>query len=377
MIPKNQAQWERIDRFLMSFSREEKIAIIHDYDPDGLASAVIISRMIERLRGKPADFVFPPPKGSKSTIAPEVFAELKKRRIKKVIIADLGVHEDSQAVKKLEKQCEILIIDHHQFFQDLTSERTVLAMPQLLADEIEPALYPSCKLSYDLANRHALMEDCDWIASAGIISDLAGSAWPDFLSRACGHNSLKQAELEVLPRTLFSAMSMDKKNVQYCYTALMNSSSPQDVLNDKKLSGLRKKYDAEINAWLSKAQKNAELHKDARLFWYEILPKYHVSSQLSTSIASKPQYKDWVVLVLERSKDFVRLSARCLSGRVRVNDLLRSATKGLKNAGGGGHPLRGGAHVLIKDLEVFKKKVIDGVSKGLYTQNEKPTTIKR
>ena len=378
MLPKNPQQWERIDRFLMSFSPKEKIAIVHDYDPDGLSSAVIMSKLIEKLRGKPADLHFTPPRGSKNTIAPEIFAKLKQKNITKVIFTDLGVHEDAAAVKKLEKQCEILIIDHHTFFGDRTSERTAVAMPQLLADDIDPSRYNSSKIAYDLAHRHAGVDDLDWIAAIGTISDMAGPAWNDFLQQTFTKYGLRQnpkdwfkSDLGSLSGMFFSAMAIDDKNVNYCFDVLMNSKKPLDALKDKKLTTLRKAFDKEINTWIQKAPKLMEKHDNLKLIWYEIAPKYHINSPISTILSLKPQYNDWVILIIEKDKGVLSCSGRCQSRRIAMNMLLKDATAGLKDAAGGGHVPAAGAKVKLADAAVFKKRILDGLSKNLYTHKEK------
>lgn len=380
MLPKNPQQWERVDRFLMSFSQKEKIALVHDYDPDGLSSAVIMNKLIERLRGKPADAHFTPPHGSKNTIAPEVFAELKRRKITKVIFTDLALHEDAAAVKKLEKQCEVLIIDHHRFFTDITSERTVLAMPQLLADDIDPSRYCSSKLAYDVANRHADMTDSDWLAAVGTIADMAGNTWPEFLTQVFAKHGFKpnpkdwfKSDLGAVSGMFFAAMAIDVKNVRYCFDVLMRATKPQDVFKDKKLSSLRKAFDKEINAWMTKAPKLMEHHKDLKLLWYEVAPKYHINSPVSTILSLKPQYHDWIILIIEKEKGVVSCSGRCQSQRVAMNLLLKDATKGLKDAAGGGHVPAAGAHCRVQDLATFKKRILDMLSKNLYTHKEQQT----
>jgi len=384
MLPKNPERWERIDRFLMSFSPKEKIALVHDADPDGLCSAVVMNKLIQRLRGKPADLHVTPPKGIRNTVAPETAALLKKRKISKIIFTDLSLHEDAATLKKLEKQFEMLIVDHHALFSDVTTDRTVLALPQLLADDIEPARYASSKMAYDFANRHADLSDCDWIAATGTISDMASSAWPDFIAQVFARHNLKpnpkdwfHTDLGTISGAFLAAMTIDDKNVNYCFDVMMRAQSPKDVLKDKKLASLRKTYDREINTWITKAPKLMEKHDNLKLLWYEVSPKYRVNSPISTILSLKPQYYDWVIIILETGKGIVKVSGRCQSQRVRMNELLRNATKGLKDAAGGGHIPAAGASLRAADLDVFKKRILEGLSKNLYTTKENQQQPKR
>ncbi len=384
MLPKNPQQWERIDRFLMSFSPDEKIALVHDADPDGLCSAVLMNKLIARLRGKPADLHLTPPKGTRNTVALEILEVLKKKKIAKVIFTDLGVHEDAATIKKLEKQCEILIIDHHTFFQDITSERAVLGMPQLIADDIDPSRYASTKLAYDFANRHTSLEDSDWIAAIGMISDMTGSAWPEFLNQVFAKYKIKpnpkdwfHTDIGTISGMFFAAMTIDAKNVNYCFDVLMRSKALHDVLKDKKLKSLRAAFDKEINTWIQKAPKLMEKHDTLKLLWYAITPKYRINSPVSTILSLKPHYQDWVILILEVKKDIVNISGRCQSQRIPMNVLLKEATKGLKGAAGGGHVPAAGGHVIPKDLAVFKQRILDILGKNLYTPKENQPQPKR
>jgi nanoRNase/pAp phosphatase (c-di-AMP/oligoRNAs hydrolase) len=382
MLPKNPGQWERIDRFLMSFSADEKVALVHDADPDGLCSAVLMNKLLQRLRGKPADLHLTPPKGTRNTVHPDTIAALKKKRVSKVIFTDLGVHEDAKLIKKLEKDFQMLIIDHHSFFSDITSERTVLAMPQLIADDIEPARYASTKIAYDIANRHTGMEDCDWIAAIGIISDMASSAWPDFLGNVFARHELKpnpkdwfRTDLGSVSGMFFSAMTIDEKNVNYCFDTLMRATEPKGALKDKKLLALRRAFDREINTWVQRAPKLMEKHPDKKLIWYEVKPKYRINSPVATILSLKPQYNDWVVLILEVGRDVVKISGRCQSQSVAVNRLLKESVKGLRDAAGGGHVPAAGAQLRTRDLPVFRQRILDGLGKNLYTTKPNQQTI--
>jgi single-stranded DNA-specific DHH superfamily exonuclease len=384
MMPKNPERWERIDRFMMSFSPQEKVAIIHDADPDGVCSAVVLSRMIEKLRGKPADLHYSTRKFVRNSITPDVMKMLKQKRISKVIFTDLPVHEDAAAVKRLEKQCEVLIIDHHTFFHDIISDRAVLAMPQILADDVDPSKYTASKLAYDLTSRHTNMEDYDWIASVGLIGDMGGSAWPEFLSKVFEHNKLKpnpndwfRTELGKVSELLLGAMIVDDKYAGYCYDLLMKCKSPADVLADKKLSALRKSIEQETSKWVKSAQKLMQKDDKLRLIWYEISPKYHLNSPISTMLSLNPKYHDYAILVVEKNRDIVRVSGRCQSKRVKMNELLKNAVKGLKDAAGGGHIPAAGAHFKPADIGKFKERILEGLSKNLYTNQPNQEQPKR
>lgn len=369
---------------MMSFSPKEKIAIIHDADPDGACSAVILSKMIERLRGKPADLHYSTRKFVRNSVAPDVLKMLKSKKISKVIFTDLPVHEGAESIKQLEKQCEVLVIDHHTFFQDITSERAVLAMPQILADDVDPSKYPASKLAYDLANRHANLDDIAWIAGVGLIGDMAGSAWGDFLAQVFERQGLKpnpkdwfRTDLGRASELLLAAMVIDDKNTGYCYDALMKAKSPKDILKDKKLTVLRKSLEKEISKWINLAPKLMHKEDKLKLIWYEFTPKYHVNSAVSTMLSLNPKYFDFVIILVDKGKDIVRVSGRCQSQRIKMNELLKNAVKGLKDSAGGGHIPAAGAHFRPSDIQKFRQRIIEALTKNLYTNQSNHEQPKR
>ena len=54
-IKEKQIQYEN---YLKSLKKEDKIALMYHADADGIASAVIMAKTIELLRGKPVDHPF-------------------------------------------------------------------------------------------------------------------------------------------------------------------------------------------------------------------------------------------------------------------------------------------------------------------------------
>ncbi len=298
---------------------------------------------------------------------------LKSKKVSKVIFTDLPVHEDSAAVKMLEKQCEILIIDHHTFSQDITSGRAILAMPQMLFDGADPSRYPASKLAYDLANRHADMEDCAWIAAVGLIGDIFLAKVFERIRLKPNPNNWFMTDLGKVSELLLAAMIIDDKNIDYCHDALMKAKAPKDLLDDKKLVTLRKSLEKEISRWVRDSPKLMQKDDRLKLIWYEIAPKHHINSPVSTALSLNPKYADYAILVIEKGRDIVRVSGRCQTGCIKMNQLLKNAVKGFKDSAGGGHIPAAGAHFMIADLLKFRQRILDMLSKNLYTHKENQT----
>ena len=69
----------------------------------------------------------------------------------------------------------------------------------------------------------------------------------------------------------------------------------------------------------------------------------------------------WLSKLLQLRKDnpkFYKISARNQSGKVDLNELMKKAIYGLKDATGGGHKQSSAATFMKKDLEQFKENLL-------------------
>ena len=75
-------------------------------------------------------------------------------------------------------------------------------------------------------------------------------------------------------------------------------------------------------------------------------------------------YPDKTLIFLQHRGDgFVSFSARRQDFKIKCNELLENAVKGLKGAGAGGHVPAAAGRIKEKDLPEFKKRVLSMLSK--------------
>jgi len=224
MIFKNQALVNRFKRFVNSITPKDRIAVIHHTDPDGVCSGVIISKVVERVRGKKIDLRLNQ-KGNVHVITPKTFNLLKSKKINKLILTDLGADENPKYLKKIEKFADVLLIDHHKIYNNLSSKKTVFIKPQLFCS-IDPARYATAKMCYDLGGLVADVSDLDWLAAVGSVGDIATKPWASWLNRVFKRYKIKKQK--DLFKTKFgqcailisSAESFDVKNVKLAFDVL-------------------------------------------------------------------------------------------------------------------------------------------------------------
>lgn len=351
---------ERVDNFYRSITPTDRVCVIHHTDPDGVCSGVIAAKTVERLRNKPIDLRHNQ-LGSEHVIMPSTVKLLKKHRINKVITTDFTPDEDANAFKKLESFAKVLIIDHHKIYNDLNSERTVMIKPQLCFKHIEPSRYCTSKLAWDLGSRQTDINDLDWVASVGIVGDMATPVWLEFFKKVLRKYKLPfkkdpfKTIIGQVAATLSSAESYSNSNVRKCFEIVYNARHPREVLKSS-IAKFRKHIDKELKFWINNF-KNAEHHKELEYVFYLVKPKLNIKSPLSTIISIKHPGK--TIFIVDVRKGVAHVSARRQDKKVAVNSLIENAVKGIKGAHGGGHVPAAGATLPAKYLPLFKQRILE------------------
>jgi len=352
----NEQALTRVDDFLRGITPEDKIALIHDTDPDGICSAVIMAKCIERLCGAKITIRLPLDK-KKYGINENMVAQFKKAGITKLITADFSAEQDPDVLKDLEQTMSILIIDHHKLYGDYKSEKTIVYKPQYFSS-IEPSRYCTAKLAYDAALRVADVTDLDWMAAAGCIADIATEPWKEWLAEvfkkydAEMKDDLFQTKLGQVSATISSTAVYDENLITECYDHFYTATKPEDVL-DSPLGKYKKIIDDELQKHLALFEEKA-VHKED-LYIYELTSKYRVHSVLSTILGLK--YPHRTIIIINTTHSFISVSARRGDKKFAVNDLLESAIKGFPDSNAGGHTPAAGAGFPKEHLDEFKERL--------------------
>jgi len=353
----NELVQERVDEFLRGISKKDKVCIVHDTDSDGICSALIIAKAIERLRGKKIDVRIPLDK-KKYGFTPKMLQTIKKKKVTKLITTDFSAEENPSIVKKLEKKCELLIIDHHKLYHDVTSARTILYKPQFFS-KVDPPRYCTAKLAYDAANRVVDATDLDWAAAAACIADIATEPWKEWLDGVFARYGVERApdlfntKLGEVSAIVSSAEVFDIKLVPRCFEIFYRAKGPEDILHSK-LGKYKKIIDKELKKHLELFETRAQQYGET--FLYEMTSKWRIHSPLSTILGLK--YPHRTILIINTTHPFISVSARRGDKVIPVNNLLERAIEGFQGANAGGHAPAAGAGFEKKYLKTFKERVI-------------------
>ncbi len=351
---------ERLAAFITGLTPADRVAVIHHTDPDGVSSGVLAAKTIERARGKKADLRLNQP-GNIVHILPTTVDALRAAKIDKVIITDLAVYENAATIKDIGAFADILILDHHKVYEDVTSGNVILVNPSQMYENCESSAYCAAKLVYDTCGKHVDLSDLDWVAAIGVIGDATAKHWLPFLQDVCKRLRISpkqdwfQTPLGEAAAIISSAEMIDDNNVPRCFETLYSAHGPADIIR-APIAEARKAINADVTHWVKNLDKLAQFHPDLQLIIYKIQPNYGIKSMLST-ILSMARQSTTVVVVDTRGEKW-GISARRQDGKVAVNDLLRECLDGLPEAVGGGHKPAAGGTVRAADYPVFEKRLL-------------------
>ena len=349
---------ERVDNFFRDITPQDKVCIIHDTDPDGICSAVIVAKGIERLRGKKIDLHLPIDKKNYG-INKKMFSQLRKKKITKLIICDFSLEHYLTQLNAAAELCSVLVIDHHKIYADISTLPALFYKPQLFSS-VEPQQYCTAKLAYDAMTRLVDVSDLDWMAATASIADIATQPWQTWLKQVFKKYKLSFASdlfatplgqvAEIIQSVGIYNPALSKKSFETLFVAR----SHLDV-RSSKLSHYKKIIDKELlkheKLFMTKKQASREL------FYYELSSPYSIQSSLSTILGLK--YPHNTILIVNKNKSFVRISTRRGDGKKPVNLLLEQAIRGFAKSNAGGHVTAAAAGFPRKYLNTFKKRVMN------------------
>lgn len=357
---KNQALVNRFKKFIGSIAPKDRVAVIHHTDPDGVCSGVIISKVVERVRGKKINLRINQYHAA-HRILDETIKQLKRKKINKVITTDLATDEDPANIRKLAKFADILIIDHHPVLHKFPLKNVIVIKSKLIS---EKSPYCASKMCYDLGSLVTDISDLDWLAVVGSIGDIATGPWKRWVSSVFKKYNVKlkknlfDTKFGEISKIISSAETFSHKNVKECFKVLYSAKGYKDVIKSR-LGRFKKKIDTELNYYIDNFKKLA--HVDGDLIYYEIQPRYNIKSPLSTILGLK--YPSKTVFIVDITKNPVRISARSQRAKVKVNKIIISSMKCIKDAYGGGHAVSSGAVVPKKDYKKFKERIFKYLKK--------------
>ncbi|AOV95127.1 hypothetical protein AQV86_04350 [Nanohaloarchaea archaeon SG9] len=349
--------------FLRNVSEQDQVEIIHHWDMDGTSSAVIISKILEKERGREADLV---------TIPEERAYHLEEADREKLeqkdilVVLDFNLKADELEGLREEYDLEILVVDHHSFGR--VPDNIPFVNPR---EENADVYVPCSKICLDIADHFGLHEQLRWIAGLGVIQDFGVDSCPELFEELEDkyekylpedlnqHQLAKNCEYGRYSSVLNIKPYRDSKHfAQLAYEALMNS---KDLKELEAQEAYRQVYEVylemqdEFNKMMEDYEEDREINREKRIIFFELDSDFHITSSIATNMSTKTP--DWIHLVIQKDEK-INISARCQSGRADLGNLLQKALPQeakKEGAEAGGHRKAAGASMKLKHYKKFKE----------------------
>ena len=347
---------EEFVSFVRSFDSSDRIAILHDSDADGISAAVICARAVERLRGSPPDLVITQKKRMVS-IEKETVRKLKQNRINKFITLDLAVDQEPQKFRPIEKFAQVLVIDHHKVYSNLSSKKTVFIKASELSPKVEPSKYATSKLVFDLFSRVTDLSDLDWVACVGMVGDFSVNAWKSFVNHVLKTKKLSMHQIKGCTEIVNAVEIIHVDDISSLFQLFYKASHPKDLL-ESRFSSYREKVEEERSRLLKEFDKKSEAHPKQELIFFQFKSKYSIKSAVVDYLSTKIFPNKTLVVVEDIGNGILTISARRQDYKVKMNDLLEKAVKPLTGGIAGGHVPAAGGKIRRADLAQFKANVL-------------------
>ncbi|MBU3957637.1 MAG: hypothetical protein KKB25_01015 [Nanoarchaeota archaeon] len=330
--------------FLKSLTGADRILIVFHRDADGLCSAVIARKALERSGLKPDIMV----------THLEKTAELEsvaKSKYSAVIFLDLAL--DHLGGRFWNGKQKVLIIDHHPFHKDMNSRNVAHFNSHFFSEGYLPASY----LTYKIFSGIAEIKDIEWISVLGTIADYGYDDCRDLLDKYISVSEKKEmfgtkygkAAAMVNGASFF--LGFDKMA-----EILMSAKNVDEFLENKKIGGYYEKFSREIESLKSEFWKKSE--NVGKAYFAHIESKIdRIQSSLLTQLSTENPEK--ILIIFHKAKNNIKLSGRAQTG-YDLGTIFKKAAE-FAGGSGGGHKPAAGALIPAENIGIFKKKVAEMV----------------
>jgi single-stranded DNA-specific DHH superfamily exonuclease len=344
--------FERGRAFIQSIDPADLVGIFSHNDVDGFTSGLL---MHYALGNCIKNIVF---LSYSIDLVKNVIDIVKENHLTKVVFTDLNLAQNMDDLKKLSDIVPVLVIDHHQFPEDVNSNRLIF----LRADSIHCAAQIVYELFREIPE-YTSIKKYDWLTAIAIIADYTFEANSDFVkvieekykinNIATSNSQAFSSGLGKMANTINNSTIYFYKDKNEFYHIFKELKSIEDI---EKLARYSEPIEKEIQIKVKEFQEKHEKIKD--VLFYKINFKYPITSALSSILASKYP-ESTIIVVVDTGEGIIKISSRCESGKYNLPDLLGLATDGLDEATSGGHLRAAGGSIRSEDYEKFKKQLFE------------------
>ena len=351
---------EGFKQFCHSLSPKDRVAIIHHSDADGICSALVTARAVEKLTGKRPVVVQHYEYGNRK-LAKKAISSMKKKKANVLIIVDVAVDGESGSVGERFQFEKCLVLDHHRMHKDLNGENLLFLKAEFFSKK-EPSSYVASKLAFDLFSKVVDVEEMDWIACVGILGDMSLKRWRAFVKKTLQRRRIPLTRLYAILDLIAATEVLASNRLNTLFWMLYEAQDPEHVLN-APFKRYLKRFKKERDSLIKDFKKKAEFFPEIELFFYTMKARHENIKSYVINEISELHHNKTIILLQYLGHGRVRFSARRQDKKVKVNDLLRAAVKGIPGSSAGGHAPAAAGSTHKKDVRKFKGRIVSILEK--------------
>ncbi len=327
--------------FINHISSSDRVAILtHGSDLDGLASGIFLEEIFKEKKIQDHNIWF-------VSYNPEelvdIIPQLKEQKFSKVILMDLAF-DNFAGFDKLRKEFDVLLIDHHPIQKELKGKGIIKTSS---SDCVAWVIY---NLGEGIINQ----EKWKWLVSASLFTEFSyeNKEKMNFLKKDypnLNEKNILDSELGKLGSAIAYSIVFYKNNIKKVYD-LIKSKNLKEIQNSFKI------ISDELERLEEDFKENSEFFSKQKIYFYEFISKFELASLFSSTVSVKEP--DSCFIIYQLKDNFFKISSRCQSGRINLDELIKKGINGLEGATGGWHFKASGAVIKIKDLNVFKENIL-------------------
>ena len=274
--------------------------------------------------------------------------QLKNEKVKKIVMCDIFVHENF--IKALEKNFEVLIIDHHPTIKDYNSEKVTFINAQGMC-----AAY----ICYYLFSKIQDIEKLDWLIACSCIADFCWYNNQEFLSKVFEKYGDKFELNGKVIRESGKFWDLQWNIILALIYFAGNEKKVFDSIGQEfgELGGLER-HVTEVRDYLDDCIKKFWKEKqeiNGRYFW-EFTTKFKVGSLVSNMVSLNVRDRTFIIGRID-GNGLYHFSCRRQDKGEDMNLLAKKMVSGLRDFGGGGHIAAAAGHVLLKEREKLLERL--------------------
>jgi len=259
-----------------------------------------------------------------------------------VIISDFALENILQDLMKIPEKIKVFYTDHHQSKENIWRKNIYEFRTTDLG------FIPSSRTVYEL------VWGKKWLSVLGVLADF-GNEYEEnkeFLNEFFEESgkSLNYFKEEVMYMLARAIIYFEKNKEKSFFYILKGLNSIEELKIFKKYNDeVQKEFNKFVREFKEKSEKKGKI----KFFYFE--PEYNIKSILINYISSFK--KDEIYVFLTPSNEKVNISLRNQSREFNLYNLIKDATKNLKDSSSGGHLNAAGATIRKKDFKKFKNNL--------------------